>query len=178
MKHTIWNNTDMLQEDFDDIMNNLDLHRIEKGDEQAAWELAHDWNDAWLDDEKTNLDIDVGYPIVVFADLGLWNGRRTAYKMLGSQNLKDCLNVCCGDYIDWFVDDCGDLTVRDTHHDGTNTYTFRALRGGMSWEQIENFYDKLDREGITKRTVKRYTRRLGDYVAKVYGWKLPGGVHA
>ena len=178
MKHSIWNNTDMLEETAHEIMDNPELYDIEKGDEYAAWELAHVWNDDRLDDEFVNLDIDVGYPIVVFAGLGLWDGHRTAYRMLGSQNLKDCLKVCCGMYIDWFVDEKGDLVVRDTHHDGTNVYTFRALRGGMSWEQIENFYDKLDSEGITKRTVKRYTRRLGDYAAKVYGWKLPGGVHA
>lgn len=25
--------------------------------------------------------------------------------------------------------------------------------------------------------IVKVTRRLGDYAAKVYGWKLPGGIH-
>ena len=175
MKHVIWNNTETPEELFRDIMNNLDQYDIEKGDEASAWELAHEWNDDYLDDERANLDIDVG-TIIVFADLGLWNGHRAAYKILKSGNLRDCLNVCCGDYVEWYVDDRGDMIVRDTHHDGTNTYTFRALRD-LSDTQEWNMYDKLS-EGFTRRDVKRYTRRLGDYAAKVYGWKLRGGVHA
>lgn len=175
MKHMIWNNTEWLEEDFHDIMNNLDQYDIEPGDESSAWELAHEWNDENLQDETTNLNVEVG-TIIVFANLGLWNGRHTAYKTLKSGNLKDCLSVCCGDYIEWFVDDSGDVIVRDTHHDGTNVYTFRALRK-LTDTQIENFYDKLDYEGVDSKTIKRYTRRLGDYVANVYGWKIKGGLH-
>ena len=172
MKHMIWSN------DYDAIKAIAnDLLALEELEEEEAWERANDLNDEYLGDERVNLNIDVGYPIIVFANLGLWNGRHSAYKMLGSQNLRDCLNVCEGEYVEWFVDDDGDLKIRDTHHDGTNVYVFRALRGGLSDVQLDNFFDKLDYEGITSAGVKRYTRRLGDYAAKVYGWKLKGGVH-
>lgn len=174
MKHMIWSNDyDAIKAIADDLLADEEL------EEEEAWERAHDLNDYYLEDEQANLNIDVGYPIIVFANLGLWNGRHSAYKMLGSQNLRDCLNVCEGEYVDWFVDDDGDLKIRDTHHDGTNVYVFRALRGGLSDVQLDNFFDKLDCDGdFTWSRVKRYTRRLGDYAAKVYGWKLRGGVHA
>ena len=175
MKHMIWNNTETLFEDHDDILANKDIYGIETDD--AAWALAYDWTECNLEDERANLDLEIDSDIICFANLGLWNGRRTAYKTLKSRNLKDLLDVCCGDYVEWFVDDSGDMIVRDTHHDGTNVYTFRAIRSGLTDNQIENFYDKLY-DGITRNDVKRYTRRIGDYAAKVYGWKLKGGLHA
>lgn len=35
----------------------------------------------------------VSQPILVIADLGLWNGRRMGYKEIPSGNIRDCLIV-------------------------------------------------------------------------------------
>ena len=72
-----------------------------------------------LDDERANLNIEVGEEIIIIADLGLWDGRHQAYKLLRSTNIADCLTGTVGDYVTWFVDDRGDLMCRDCHHDGT-----------------------------------------------------------
>lgn len=183
MKHRIWANTyDAVKAVADYLMANPGevygdcWDEDENISEADAWDYAQDDVSNWLEDERANLDIDIGADIIVFADLGLWNGRRTGYKTLKSRNLRDVLDVCCGDYIEWYVNENGEMIIRDSHHDGTNVYTVRALRD-LSWAQLENFYGKLSR-GLTTRDVKRYTRRLGDFPAKVYGWKLRGGVHA
>lgn len=40
--------------------------------------------DGYLSDERMNLDKVVDGIIIAFADLGLWNGRRQGFKILGS----------------------------------------------------------------------------------------------
>ena len=37
-------------------------------------------NNRYLDDERVNLNIQLDQPILVIADLGLWNGRRPGYQ--------------------------------------------------------------------------------------------------
>ena len=178
MKRMIWsNNYDAVKEKVDFLLDENDaLPEEERLTEDEAWMKANELIMEDLHDERFNLDIDVGYPIVAFASLQLWNGRKPAFKQLDSQNLRDVLDICCGDYIDWYVDENGEMIIRDTHHDGTNTYTLRVMRGGMSVDQINNFWRKLWTGKLTWNGVKRYTRRLGDYPANVYGWKLRGGV--
>jgi parallel beta-helix repeat protein len=49
----------------------------------------------YFDDEEINLNLELGRHILVIADLGLWNGRHSGYKEIGT-NLRDCLcsNSC------------------------------------------------------------------------------------
>ena len=42
--------------------------------------LMYEINSDYLDDERSNLDIQQSRPILVVGDLGLWNGRRMGYK--------------------------------------------------------------------------------------------------
>ena len=125
-----------------------------------------------LDDERANLNIDVGEEIIIIADLGLWDGRKMAYKLLYKTNIADCLCGTCGDYVTWFVDDRGDLMCRDIHHDGTNLYTYRAWKPGITETQKENFCEKVYHGTATRKDITRYTQRIGDRVADVYGWKV------
>ena len=50
-----------------------------------------------LEDERENLNIEVGEEIIIIADLGLWDGRHQAYKLLNKTNIADCLTGTCGD---------------------------------------------------------------------------------
>ena len=122
-----------------------------------------------LEDERENLNIEVGDEILIIASLGLWDGRKMAYKLLHKTNIKDCLCGTCGDYVTWFVDDRGDLMCRDIHHDGTNLYTYRAWKPGITETQKENFCEKVYCGKATRKDVTRYTRKIGTYVADVYG---------
>ena len=139
---------------------------------ELVWDTACEMNADFLDDEKANLDIEVGDEIVIIADLGLWNGRRQGYKLMNTQNISAIFDITCGDEQTFFVDDRGDLLCRDCHHDGTNIYTYRAWKGNVSDQQKENFLDKVYRGIATRKDITRYTRKIGVYVADVYGWKV------
>ena len=171
--HTIWSNEyDVIENLEKEIRENPDdfVAGYSKNDDFLA--IAYQLNDDYLDDERVNLNIDVGEEIVVIADLGLWNGRRQGYKLLHKTNIADCLTGTCGDYVTWFVDDRGDLNCRDCHHDGTNLYLYRAWKDSVTEEQMENFLEKVYRGKATRKDITRYTRKIGTYVADIYGWKV------
>ena len=70
----------------------------------------------YLDDERVNLIIPLSQPILILADLGLWDGRHSGYKELNSGNIKDCL-FSQYDYATWYVDKHGDFRCDVIHHD-------------------------------------------------------------
>lgn len=166
--YTIWSNEyDVIESIAKDMM---------EYDEGLEWDYALDQayevNAESLDDEKRNLNIDVGEEIIIIADLGLWDGRRSAYKELHKKNIRDCFCGTCGDYVTWFVDDRGDLMCRDCHHDGTNLYMYRAWKPGISEMQKENLLWKIRGGCAERRDITRVTQKIGNKVADVYGWKV------
>ena len=173
-KHVIWTNFDL---DIDDWRYAYTEFLEDNGltgdpdDEYAIYEHMVEVNSMYLDDERMNLDIEISRPIVAIADLGLWNGRFSGYKELDSCNIKDCLDTfdSC-EYHEWYVDEQGDLRCKAAHHDGTNYILYRAYRDDVSEEQIEEFLNKIYNGDATEDDVNAVTRRLGDEVAKVYGW--------
>lgn len=174
-KHIIWSNLDLDIEDgwreaYSEFIedNRLD---DDPDDEYAIYQYMAEVNDFYLDDERMNLNIEVSQPIIAIADLGLWNGRFSGYKELNSCNIKDCLDTfeSC-EYHEWYVDNYGDLRCKAVHHDGTNYVLYRAYRDDVTDEQIEEFLNKIYEGNATEDDVNTITRRLGDVVAKVYGW--------
>lgn len=173
-KHIIWSNLNLDTEDWRYAYaefvedNGLD---DDPDDEYAIYEYMVETNGFYLDDERMNLDIEVAQPIIAIADLGLWNGRFSGYKELNSCNIKDCLNGfdSC-EYHEWYVDEYDDLRCTAVHHDGTNYILYRAYRDDISEEQIYDFLDKIYNGNATQDDIDMYTRKLGDKVAKVYGW--------
>ena len=167
--YTIWTNNDLdaLEEIKQDIMKDNPAMT-----EDQAMQCAYETLDEYLEDERANLNIEVGDEIIIIADLGLWDGRHQAYKLLHKTNIAECLTGTCGEYVRWFVDDRGDLMCRDTHHDGTNIYTYRAWKPEISHAQRSYFMQKLAIEKATRKDITRYTRKIGVYVADVYGWKV------
>lgn len=170
-KHVIWSNDyDVIEALEKEIRENPDDFVAGYDKDDDFWPIACQVNDDYLDDERVNLNIEVGTDIVVISNLGLWNGRFVGYRELHSQNIRDCLRGVVGDYVTWYVDELGDLVCDDTHHDGTNHYTYRAWKDGVSDTQKENFLDKVYRGVVTRKDITRYTRKLGPYIADVYGW--------
>ena len=169
-KNIIWTNLyldyerywkDWLEEEYPDLTD----------DERE--QLMNEMNNDYLDDERANLNIQLNRPIIIIADLGLWNGRRQAYKEIKSGNIRDCLSFeRYDDYATWYIDGRGDLCCEAIHHDGTNLYTYRVLKDGMTEQQIENLKQKLYYGTATRRDIIRYTERLGDAIANVYGFSI------
>ena len=73
----------------------------------------------------------------------------------------------------WYVDRLGDLRCDAIHHDGTNHYLYRVYKDGVRDSQIELLKEKLYRGTATRADITRVTRRLGDDIAKVYGFSIP-----
>lgn len=136
--------------------------------ESVAYELLYQH----LDDERVNLNIRLSTPILVIADIGRWNGRVSGYKEISSGNIRDCLYDEC-DYTNWYVDELGDLRCEAIHHDGRNHYLYRAYKENVTAGQIEALKEKIYTGIVTRSDITRVTKRLGGYIADVYGFNVP-----
>lgn len=162
-EHGIWSNMidveeweDFLNEEYPEVTN-----------EDEKYSLVNVLNNEYLNIERKNLNIKVDGEIICIADLGLWNGRRSGYKIVGN-NISDCLYDECCDHIYWY---CDRYNFRGTgvHHDGTNYYLYRMIRPELTQKQRENFLKLIGRK-MDKRVLRRYTVSLVPYIRKVYGW--------
>ena len=167
-RHIIWSNYDL---DYEDWRDDLEAEYPELTEDQRI-ALMYEINGDYLDDERVNLNIQLSQPILVIGDLGLWYGRRSGYKEIESGNIQDCLYADT-DYSTWYVDKLGDLRCDAIHHDGTDHYLYRAYKDGVRESQIDLLKDKLYRGIATRADVTRITRRLGDDIARVYGFSIP-----
>ena len=122
--------------------------------------------DMWYEDERSNLYRILDGRILAIADMGLWYGRRTGYKILGN-NLNEVLTcgIGCDDkeiYCDGF-----NVLAKGYHHDGTNYVEFREIREDRN---IDTLLDKIyNNEEVTRKEINYYTRSLRPYVKQVYG---------
>lgn len=178
-KRIIWQNTDIeinddVREDYKEC-HDLTDEEMESVSDDTLYDWACETNAMWLDDERSNLNIHLHDSILVFANLGLWHGRVQAYKIVESGNIADCLE-CTDDYMEFYCDDY-DMKAKGIHHDGTNYYTFRVWKEGLSEVQKENFLDKIYMGKSTHKDILRYTSSLRPYISAVYGWggKKPSG---
>lgn len=95
-RHVVWSNENLNLEDWRESLE--ELYPGYSDDE--LYEIMCDSNAENLFDERVNLNIQLSQPILVVADLGLWNGRRMGYKEIESGNIRDCL-YSNYDYTTW-----------------------------------------------------------------------------
>jgi hypothetical protein len=76
------------------------------------------------------------------------------------------------DFAEWSVDEKGDLTFEGIHHDGHNYYTYRAIKDDATAWKIAELQDRICNGTATDADIERVTYRIGDIIAKVYGWQL------
>lgn len=168
--HLIWSNYDL---DLDDWRDDLQ-EEYPDFSEQELTEIMYERNAGYLDDERTNLNIQLSQPILVIADLGLWTGRHSGYKEINSGNVRDCLYSDSDSYYStWYVDKLGDLRCDVVHHDGTNHLMYRAYKPGTTEAQRDRLKEKIYDGTATRADITRVTQRLGDAIGKVYGWDFP-----
>lgn len=174
-RHIIWSNMNLDVDDWrEGYEEYLEINELDDDptNESELYQWMVETNDEYLSDERANLNVQLSQPIIVIADLGLWYGRRSGYKMIDSGNIKDCL-YSDTDYTEWYVDKYGDLRADAAHHDGTNHYLYRVFKHGVTETQIENLQNKIYCGKATRADITRVTRRLGDEIAKVYGFNIP-----
>lgn len=174
-RYIIWSDVSLDPDDWrDDYKDFLEANELDgdPNNEDELYQWMVETNADYLGDERMNLNIQLSQPIIVVGDLGLWHGRVMGYKMIDSGNIKDCL-FSDTDMTEWYVDKYGDLRADAIHHDGTNHYLYRVFKDGVSETQIENLQEKVYRGRATRADITRLTKRLGDDIAKVYGWSIP-----
>lgn len=169
-KHIIWSNMNLDIEDwryaYEEYLEENGFDERHDNDDDL-YDYMIETNDMYLDDERMNLNKVVEGRILVIADLGLWDGRKSAYKIVGSGNIKDILGFTY-DYAEFYGDG---YNIRGTemHHDGTNHYLYRVIREERN---IQNLLDAIyNNEEITSSKLNYYTKSLYKDVAKVYGWR-------
>lgn len=169
-KHIIWSNMNLDIEDWRDAYkeyleeNGFD-ERHDNDDDLYKWMM--ETNDEYLGDEQMNLDKVVEGRILIIADLGLWNGRKSAYKIVSSGNIKDILGFTydCAE----FYGDGYNIRGTEVHHDGTNHYLYRVIREDR---KIDNLLDDIwNGKEITRKKLNYYTKSLYKNVVEVYGWR-------
>lgn len=170
--HLIWTDDpyylDLNDWDIDELIEINDWDPADYESEESRWDLVYDLNNDYLEDERANLDVNVGSTIYAIADVGRWNGRADGYKEIKSGNLSDCLyaNVNGMSYCTWYVTQDGEFCLDESHHDGTNYVVYRAERNDLTDDE----YNNLHYEAVTTEQLWDYTRPLGPDVGKVYGW--------
>lgn len=166
-KRIIWSNMDLDLDDWrDGYAEYCEYNGIEQGGDEEAYFWMEETNAIYLDDERANLNTSTGGRVIVFADLGRWNGRAQEYRIT-SANLNSILDIYC----DMFrvYSDGRDIRADGVHHDGRNYYLFRAIRDGQDVEPLlEAIYNG---ERISRQKLNYYTRSLLPDVARVYGWQ-------
>lgn len=172
-KHIIWSNINLDINDWkDEYKEWLEINEIDDRDPDDENDI-YDWmvetNNEYLYDEKMNLNVEVDSRILIIADLGLWNGRRSGYKILGT-NIKEIFNIeSSGFDFAEFYGDGYNIKATEHHHDGTNYYLYRVIREDRN---IDNLLDAIyNGEEISRSKLNYYTKSLYKEVAAVYGWR-------
>ena len=159
---TIWNSEiniddwkDFIKEEYSDYTNECFLY-----------ERCSEMNYEYLGDEKMNLNKQLNNNIIILADLGLWNGRKSAYKIVDT-NLNSIFDIGNFDDAHWYADR-HNIRCTEHHHDGTNYYLFREFKKP---EYKEIVCSKQYNGTLTSKDITRYTRSLRPYVTEIYVWK-------
>ena len=85
--HIVWSNENL---DLEDWREDLEEEYPGYSDDKL-YEIMCDTNASYLEDERANLNIQLAQPILVIAELGLWDGKHMGYKEIESGNIRDCL---------------------------------------------------------------------------------------
>lgn len=157
-KHVIWT-SEVNTEDYAEYFEEMGYTKENGYSDDEIYQIACDMVNEDYHDTLANFNMELNNNIVIVADLGLWDGRQNAYKVVGS-NLKDTLQSHVNGMSDMeFYTDGYNYCADEYHHDGTNHYIFRVLKKGVDVDKLGNYKD-----------IMRYTKSLKKTVNNVYGW--------
>lgn len=168
-KHVIWSNIDINPDDWRDGYKEIAEENEwdeDTDDENNLWSYINETLEQYFGDEQMNLDKEVDGRILVIADLGLWHGRVSGYKIL-DRTVSSILSMGGCDYAE-FYDDGYNIRATAHHHDGTNRYEYRIIREDRDIDRLLTAI--YNGEQITRKKLNYYTRSLRPAVASVYGW--------
>lgn len=167
-EHVIYDDYNTSPDDYEDLFAEMAEEYGEELSENEKWQVYYRELESWLDAEQMNLNIPLNTEIIAIADLGLWNGRRTGYRILGN-NIRDIFK-CAEDY-NVYTCDRFNVRAKNIHHDGVNRILYRAFKENTTEEQRERFCDAIYMGECNQNMISRYTRSIAPEVKAVYGWK-------
>lgn len=163
-KRMIWNN-DVCSE-----MNALEKDGFfaESETEEEKMDETYEYISNALSDEASNLDIDLDEDIFLIGVLQRWNGCGSAYADLETSNVGEAMEKAVSlfsedDTIEIFVEN-ERMKISQFGHDNPvnpSVFEFRVVRPENDRREI----------GLSYKENLKATRRIGDIVANVYGWK-------
>jgi hypothetical protein len=171
-KHTvIWKSYGMyslkeMEQAEQDAREHLKENDFEDWETVDVTDTIYEDIDMWFGDEESNLYKQLDGRILAIADMGLWNGRRSGYKILGT-NLNEVLTTGIGCDEKEVYCDAYNVYAEGYHHDGRNYVEFREIRED---KDIEPLLNKLySNEPVSRAEIRRYTKSLRPYIKQVYG---------
>lgn len=128
--------------------------------------INEDINLGYEDDKNYNLNKPLNNKILCITGLGLWNGKKSGYKILGN-NLNEVLDFISCDEVHIYFDG-HNIKAEGYHHDGKNYAEFREIKDNVN---IDTLLNKIySGENISRSLLNYYTKPLGQYVKNIYGW--------
>lgn len=169
MRMMIWSD---IYADCEEYMNavNEGLEDDEKYDVND-YEMFNELLMADLETDRMNLAIPLNQPVLVCADFGLWDGRRSGYKIIKAHTIGDLLS--CADnceYHTFYINEFDNLACNAVHHDGTNYLVYRIFKPEVDEEMICDIEDAICDGKKTVGDLLAMTKPLGPNVRAVYGW--------
>lgn len=170
-EHVIYKTYGFLtSKEIESFKKDIQANRIADGEEELTEDqltdaVYEDVNNSY-EYEVENLDRELDGKILAVASLGLWNGRKTGYKILGS-NLKEVVSSFGCDDVKIYVKG-SNIYFEGRHHDGTNYIEFREIKNA---DNIDNLTNKLYAgESVSRSQLNYYTKPLGKHVKEIYGF--------
>lgn len=162
-KKMIWT-SEINMEDWEEFLEE-EYPKIKDKNEQ--YDLVRDYIIRNLEDERQNLNIPTNGKILIIADLGLWDGRRSGYKIIDKRNINAILTIYYEGETEYYSDGWNIKGIWK-HHDGTNYYEFREIREG---KHIDNLLNRLYcGKPVSRKMINYYTKSIAPQVNAVYGW--------
>lgn len=173
----IWTDDAYYTEDIEEYKKRMTEdcpEAIEGLSDDQIYDLMNDENQDLYFDECSNLDIDLGRPILALLDMGLWDGRKGSFALIKSGNIKSCFapHCRCMSSNTMYVTEDGEFCQDESHHDGTNHYRYRVFKEGTTEYDISQVEDAIYDGTFTEDMLNYFTRKIGPDIAKVYGWDL------
>lgn len=135
--------------------------------EEQITQEVYDDIDMDYDCEIDNLNVTLNGRILAIASMGLWDGRRTGYKILG-HNLNEVVSCSIGCDEKEVYCDGRNVLAKGYHHDGRNYVEFREIREDRNIDTLlEKIYNNKE---VSRREINYYTRSLLPEVKKIYGF--------
>lgn len=105
-EYVIWSNEYLDWADWQEAFDG----EFDHCSDEEKYRLMSNLNNDYLEDDRNEMNICVGSPIIIIADIGKWDGRHTGYREIESGCLKDCLYTEL-DGVTWYVDNKGDFRM-------------------------------------------------------------------